>query len=195
MRVQEITYYLEMTDPADLRPARPPRAPAELRRAEIPCPEFNRFFYTAIGGDWFWVDRLAWTYNQWMEYLTLPGHETWAARVAGTPAGYFELDGPPGGDVEIAYFGLLPQFAGRGLGGWLLTAAVERAWQTKPRRVWLHTCSLDHPHALANYRARGFRLVKEEAAWKDLPERTPGPWPGADRRTGPAGSQRAEGAR
>ena len=120
------------------------------------------------------------------------------AYVSGTPAGYFELDGPPGGDVEIAYFGLLPSFVGRGLGGWLLTAAVERAWRRNPRRVWLHTCSLDHPAALANYRARGFRLVKEEAAWKDLPERTPGPWPGANRaaaahRTQPAASTTASG--
>ena len=85
--------------------------------------------------------------------------------------------------MEIAYFGLLPQFVGRGLGGALLTATIERAWQLKPRRVWVHTCTLDHPSALANYQARGFRIYKHETEDNDLPERAPGPWPGADKKS------------
>jgi hypothetical protein len=68
VRVQEITSYLEMTDPAELRPSRSAPAGAELRRAEVPCPELNRFLYTAVGGDWFWVDRLPWTYEQWIGF-------------------------------------------------------------------------------------------------------------------------------
>ena len=78
----------------------------------------------------------------------------------GTPAGYFELDDQDG-DVEIAYFGLLPQFLGKGLGGGFLTAAVEKAWEMGAARVWVHTCSLDHPNALKNYQARGFQIYRE----------------------------------
>jgi ribosomal protein S18 acetylase RimI-like enzyme len=180
MRTEEITYYLDMPDPRSLRPALA-RTPVEIRQAEVPCPDLNRFLYTAVGGDWYWIDRLPWTYRQWLDYLSRPGHETWVAYVSGTPAGYFELDGEAGGPVELAYFGLLPQFTGRGLGGKLLTAAVERAWAKAATRVWVHTSSLDHPRALANYQARGFRLVRQESTWKDLPEQPPGPWPGANR--------------
>ena len=82
----------------------------------------------------------------------------------GTPAGYFELARRDAGQVEIAMFGLLPPFIGRGVGGALLTAALRRAWEEGTRRVWLHTESSDHPHALANYQARGMRVYKTETA-------------------------------
>lgn len=181
MRREETIRYLEMRSADDLRPARPARVAYDLRRAEIPCPEVSRFFYTAVGGDWLWVDRLDWDYAAWMEEGLRPGRETWIAYVSGTPAGYFELDGPPGGDTELLFFGVLPQFAGLGLGGALLTDAVRRAWARSPARVWLHTCSFDHPGAVSNYLARGFRLVRSETHPKDMPGEPPGPWPGARR--------------
>jgi GNAT superfamily N-acetyltransferase len=181
MRVQETTFYLEMSDPGQLRPARAEGVDLEVKQAGIPCPELNRFLYAAVGGDWYWIDRLAWTYDRWLQYLDRPELETWVGYVAGTPAGYFELETHPEQGIEIAYFGLLPQFAGRGAGGHLLTAAVRRAWEKQPPRVWVHTSSLDHPAALANYQARGFRLYKEEVSEKDLPDEPPGPWPGARR--------------
>jgi ribosomal protein S18 acetylase RimI-like enzyme len=182
MSTKVITYYLEMTNPAELQPTIGNPAGLEVIQAQIPCPELNRFFYTAVGGDWYWIDRLPWTYEQWRAYVARPELETWVAYRAGTPAGYFELEMQPAANVEIVYFGVLPQFIGRGIGGRLLTAAIERAWQRKAARVWLHTCSLDHPGALANYRARGFRLFKEEIAFENLPGETPGPWPGAHRK-------------
>ena len=181
MRREETTTYLEMTDRSELIPARKPSAEVEVKQAEIPCPELNRFFYAAIGGDWYWIDRLPWTYEQWMTYLTRFGHETWVAYVRGTPVGYFELDGELDGDIELAYFGILPQFVGRGIGGYLLMAAIQRAWEKNPIRVWLHTSSFDHPQALKNYLARGFRFVRNETCPKELPDRTPGPWPGSMR--------------
>jgi GNAT superfamily N-acetyltransferase len=141
-------------------------------------PELNRFFYTAVGGDWYWIDRLGWTYRDWLDYLGAPAVETWVLYVKGVPAGYFELDARSG-DPEIAYFGLLPGFIGRGLGGHMLTAAVERAWEMGGRRVWVHTCTLDHPAALPGYQARGFRVYREEVAAVDLPPSPPGPWPGS----------------
>jgi ribosomal protein S18 acetylase RimI-like enzyme len=177
MLTQEITRYLEMTDANQLRPSLAATGEVELRRAKVPCPELSRFFYTAVGGGWYWVDRLPWTYNQWLQYLSRPGHETWALYVSGNPAGYFELQEEVRKDVEVASFGLLPQFVGQGLGGHLLTEAARRAWQRGATRVWLHTSSLDHPSALANYQARGFRLFKEETSHKELPERPLGCWP------------------
>jgi GNAT superfamily N-acetyltransferase len=171
-------YHLEMTSAEDLRPARSPAVELEIRQALIPCPELNRFFYTAVGGDWFWIDRLSWSYDQWLAWLDRPELETWIGSVEGSPAGYFELEKQPQG-VELAYFGLLPRFIGRGLGGALLTAAVERAWRMGAPRVWLHTCSLDGPASLANYQARGFRIFKTERFAKELPDATPGPWPGS----------------
>ena len=175
-------HHLEMTSLQDLRPARYPGEELEIRQARIPCPELNRFFYTAVGGDWFWIDRLSWTYGQWLAWLDRPELETWIGSVQGTPAGYFELEKQSQDNVELAYFGLLPRFLGRGLGGALLTAAVERAWSMGASRVWLHTCSLDGPASLANYQARGFRIFKTERLVKELPDETPGPWPRAQRR-------------
>ncbi len=178
MRREVEIYSLEMTSPDELRPGCP-ADDLEVRQARIPCPELNRFLYTAVGGDWFWTDRLAWTYEQWLAWLDRPEVETWVGYVEGTPAGYFELERQPGGNVELAYFGLLPRFIGRGLGGALLTAAIRRAWAIGAARVWVHTCSLDGPASLTNYQARGFRLYRTETFSKDFPDETPGPWPGA----------------
>src|SRR4029077_17710504 len=150
--VDVTTWSLEMRDPAELKPARPPATPVSIERAEVPQPELNRFLYTAVGGEWYWLVWLPWTYERWMAWLDRPEVETWVARCAGSPAGYFELERQDGGDVEIAYFGLLPQYIGQGIGGHLLTSTIQRAWALEgPRRVWVHTCSLDHPSALANY--------------------------------------------
>ncbi|WP_084963867.1 GNAT family N-acetyltransferase [Thermoactinospora rubra] len=185
------TWYLEQTSPADLRPAGPPRLAVDIVRAEVPCPEFSRFLYTAVGGDWQWTDRLPWTYAQWQAYLERPGVETWVAWHRGTPAGYVELQTDGDGDVEIACFGLLRFAMGGGAGGHLLSAGTARAWDLAERwphlpatkRVWLHTCSLDGPAALANYQARGFRVYDERRNEPgDLDSgTTPGVWPGAGR--------------
>lgn len=181
MRKTVVTYHLEMTDRSELRPAKSRPADVLLMQAKIPCPELNRFLYTAVGGDWYWINRLNWTYSQWRAYLDRPELETWVAYVSGTPAGYFELEKQAGGSVEIAYFGLLPAFVGRGLGGYLLTAAIERAWDMSASRVWVHTCTLDHPSALRNYQARGFRIFKEVVSEEELPDQPLGPWPEADK--------------
>jgi GNAT superfamily N-acetyltransferase len=174
----EITItYLEMTSPAELKPSR--RA-TELNviRVEHPLPEFNRFLYATVGRDWQWIDRLPWSREKWVAWLDRPQVETHVAYVGGTPAGYFELESQPEGNVEVAYIGLVSQFIGKGLGGSLVTRAVERAWQLGPSRVWLHTCTLDHPHALKNYLARGFKQYHQETIVKDHQPRSAWPWHG-----------------
>ncbi|HEX4959831.1 MAG TPA: GNAT family N-acetyltransferase [Thermoanaerobaculia bacterium] len=153
--------YLEMLSAGDLRPS-PLPAGFEVRQARIPAPELNRFFYAAVGRDWHWTDRLEWTEADWLAYLDRPELETWIGYAEGTPAGYFELERQDAGDVELKYFGLLPRFLGRGLGGALLTTAAERAWSLGASRLWLHTNTLDSPAALQNYLARGFRVFRVE---------------------------------
>jgi GNAT superfamily N-acetyltransferase len=156
---------------------------ATLVRAGEPSPEFSRFLYTAVGGDWHWHDRLPWTWAEWMAVIGRPGYETWYATVQGTPAGYFELDLTALPDAVIAYFGLLPAFTGRGLGGWLLEQAVRRGFAAGAGRVLVETCTLDGPAALPNYRARGFDPVRTYE--KPAPDGDPpGPWPGAGRAAG-----------
>jgi GNAT superfamily N-acetyltransferase len=177
MRISVTISHLEMLSPNDLRPRPAPHFGLAVARVPIAIPELNRFFYTAVGGAWYWLERLVWTYADWMKYLDRPELQTWIVSDSGVPAGYFELEQQPGDSVEIAYFGLLPQFVERGLGGWALTQAVEKAWAMGARRVWLHTCDLDHPRALANYLARGFRQFKTETKSEELPSTSPGPWP------------------
>jgi GNAT superfamily N-acetyltransferase len=180
MRVPITTYYLEMTSPQQLCPTSRAVAGLEVRRANIPSPELSRFFYTAVGGDWFWLDRIPWTYERWREWVEMPGLETWVAYLEGTPAGYFELERKSPHTVNIAYFGLLPSFIGKGIGGQLLTAAIRRAWAIpSTRRVTVNTCTLDGPQALKNYQARGLQIYCEEPSLYEVPEKTPGPWPGA----------------
>jgi ribosomal protein S18 acetylase RimI-like enzyme len=171
------TTFLEMLDPSWLRPARP--APdLRIELAELACPELSRFLYTAVGGPWYWTERLTWSYDRWLAYLDRPEHETWIGYLQGNSVGFIELEAQAEGNVEIAYFGLLPQFIGRGFGGHLLSHGLARAWEMGAKRVWVHTCTLDGPNALSNYLARGLRIYREETDIENLPEHSPGPWPG-----------------
>jgi ribosomal protein S18 acetylase RimI-like enzyme len=179
MLVEVTTWYLEMLEPQQLRPAAPGHYELRIEQAKIPSPELTRFLYTSVGGDWYWLDRLSWTYDRWLNYLSQPALQTWVAYISGTPAGYVELLAQPDHSVKIAYFGILRQFIGQRLGGHLLTVGIEKAWAMGAQRVWVHTCSLDGPHALANYKARGFQVYKEEVHTQELPEKPIGPWAGA----------------
>lgn len=158
---QVTTWYLAMPDPGRLRPKLAPRPDASLMQATIPCPELNAFFYRTVGKDYYWTDRLPWSDEEWRRWVD--GVQTWIGYVAGTPCGYFELQDrrtPEGHTVNIVLFGLLPWAIGQGLGGWLLTQAIERAWALGPDTVIVNTCSLDGPHALPNYQARGFAIQR-----------------------------------
>lgn len=179
MRVDVTTWYLEMLTTGQLRPAFSDNLQLFVSRSEIPSPEFSRFLYTSVGGNWYWIDRLNYTYKNWLDYLNRKELQTWVAYVSGTPAGYIELELQPDGSVLIVYFGIMPQFIGQRIGGHLLSIGVQQAWAMGARRVWVHTCSLDGQYAKANYQARGFQVYKEETRTVNLPERSPGPWIGA----------------
>ena len=147
----------------NLRPKRCADDRFWIREAKVQQWQFNRFLYLAVGGDWSWNDKGVWTDEQWKEYVHSPQLRTFAAYYDGAPAGYYELHCDDENTIEIAYFGLLPLFIGRGFGGALLTNALEEAWQMSPERVWVHTCTLDHPSALTNYEARGMEVYKVES--------------------------------
>jgi GNAT superfamily N-acetyltransferase len=154
--------YLELRDPGELHPARIDDLPVRVERVEECPPSFWRFLYSEVGRRYHWVDRLGWTDQDILNYLHDPSVSLWLLTVAGAPAGYFELRRDPDDAFEVAYFGLLKEFTGRGFGAYLLTEAVERAWALGATRVWLHTSTLDHPAALPNYLKRGFQVFRTE---------------------------------
>jgi len=159
---QAVRTYLQMLDPSELSGAEAPSGDVTLERVDQCPPSLWRQLYTDVGREYYWVDRLGWTDDEITAYLADPALELWVLREGGAPAGYFELRKERDGGVEIAYFGLMPESIGRGLGKYLLTRAVERAWAWSATRVWLHTSSLDHSSALPNYLARGFAVWKQE---------------------------------
>jgi GNAT superfamily N-acetyltransferase len=153
--VEVVTTYLEITDPAKIRPA---RGTAEIVQVDPPDGAVNRRFYETVGADYSWLEHLGREAAWWQAHAERV--ETWII----PDAGYYELRVGGDGirdDVEIAYFGLLPAFHGRGLGGALLEHALRRGFELGSR-VWVHTCTLDGPHALANYRARGLEPFRVE---------------------------------
>ena len=158
-----ITTYLEIGSADQLRPK---RADSQfLIREETERDwRLNRDLYFRVGEQWDWTDKRSWTDDQWKEYATAPELRTFAGFYDDALTGYYELRRDGEGGIEIAYFGLLPDWIGRGLGGALLTNAIERAWQMEPNpsRVWVHTCNRDHPQALSNYQARGMVVYKVE---------------------------------
>lgn len=159
-----ITTYLEMTDRAAFRPGFSVDPALRIMEAAVPQVAFYRYLYRTVGAAWSWRDRLAWHDDQLAAWLARPEVSVDVLYLRGTPAGYIELD-RQGTDSEVAYFGLMMPYIGRGYGKHLLSHGIARAWDEGAARVWVHTCNLDGPHAIANYQGRGFHVydVKEEA--------------------------------
>ncbi len=161
--VTEVTRtYLEMRDESELRSA---LLDSPLIRIEeqLDCSiELFRQLYVEVGKNYHWIDRLPWTDEEIEAHLAKPENAIWLMTYDSEIAGYFELRKCEDGSTEIAYFGLMPKFIGRGLGKHLLTCATQQAWTDGAKRVWLHTCTLDDPAALPNYLKRGFRPFKTE---------------------------------
>jgi GNAT superfamily N-acetyltransferase len=155
-----LIYHLEMVDRDAFRPKVGP-AGFQVDEVSPADPELNRRFYRDVGGPWKWTDRLVWSDSDWRCYVSRDSLRTWIGRFLCQEVGYFELEAQDNGNVEIAYFGLLPQSIGQGLGGPFLSAAVYNAWAMPgTRRVCVHTCTWDHAHALSNYVSRGFQIFK-----------------------------------
>ena len=125
--------------------------------------QLNKFFYKNIGKSHHWVDRLVWCEKQWLDYVSNKKVKTYVLKDKDELAGYFELIlHTDKNEVEIAYLGLLEEYQNKKLGSYLLSNAIKNSFLNKPKRVWVHTCSLDHKNALNNYISRGMKIFKTE---------------------------------
>ena len=125
--------------------------------------QLNKFFYKQIGKNYQWVDRLIWTDKNWIEYVSSPNLFTFVLKNNDDIAGFFELMYHKDKlETEIAYFGLLKEYFGKKLGGYMLSEAIKKSFSYNVKRVWAHTCSLDHKNALKNYLSRGMKIYNTE---------------------------------
>jgi Acetyltransferase (GNAT) family len=165
--MMETVTYVEMTAPSELVPAEPVEGLTldPVDRGEPLIPGILARIGTPHG--WRSSTRTAPEWAAW--FAVYPGRMFWLLSFHGEPAGMVTYDLHPGNDAEIVTFGLVPEFVGKGLGGYALTLGVQRAWALAPEvnRVWLHTSSFDHPNALPNYHRRGFRTFKREQVERD----------------------------
>ena len=155
--------YLEINSIEDLNDVNDPTEEYSLNLLEPQNFQLNKFFYKNIGKKHKWIDRLVWTENQWMDYVSSEKVKTYVLKHKGDLAGFFELIfHSEENEVEIAYFGILEEFQNKKLGSYLLSQAIQKSFKRDINRVWVHTCSLDHKNALNNYIARGMKIFKTE---------------------------------
>ena len=155
--------YLEIKSLKDLKDSKPLINEHYVKLVDPVDFQLNKFFYKNIGKNHNWVDRLVWTEKQWIEYVSNSKVETYVLKAKDDFAGYFELISHfEANEVEIAYLGLLAEYQNKKLGSFILSAAIKNSFLKKPKRVWVHTCSLDHKNALNNYISRGMKVFKTE---------------------------------
>jgi len=153
--------YLEITSITDLNESSILTDGYTVQIIEPEDFQLNKFFYKNIGKNHHWIDRLIWTEKKWVEYVSDEKVKTYVLKKENELAGYFELIIHTD-EVEIAYLGLLEEYQNKKLGSFLLSSAIKNSFLKKPKRVWVHTCSLDHKNALNNYIARGMKIYKKE---------------------------------
>ena len=155
--------YLEIRSLDELKEV---KRPIENYSVELVDPkdfQLNKFFYKSIGKNCQWIDRLIWTDLNWIDYISNDQLFTYILKDKSEIAGYFELlFNKQSKEAEIAYFGILEEYYGKKLGGYLLSEAIKCSFNMGGERVWVHTCSLDHKNALKNYLARGMKNFKSE---------------------------------
>jgi len=153
-----VVTYLEMTERPSIEP---PRSTLDLKRITNPGVERYREIFRLVGSPWLWFSRLVMDDAKLAAIIQHPDVELFAVQDGnGRDVGMLELDFREGGECELAFVGLVPELSGLGHGRWLLEEAVRRAWRDTVKRVHVHTCSLDHPAALAAYRRAGFSPFK-----------------------------------
>jgi len=162
---QETIYYLEMTTPSAHLPKLSDDPSFCVRVIDPPNFKKNQQFYLEVGQAYSWHERRNWSQADWSQYALQPNLVTYVASAENKEIGYFELF-KLGGDVELIYFGLLPEAVGLGYGSAMLSQAIQCAWGllkgVEAARLWVHTCNFDHPNALGNYQRSGFTLYKTE---------------------------------
>ena len=162
--IQEVKRnYLEINSLQDLKEENKPSEDYSLNLLEPINFQLNKFFYKNVGKKHHWIDRLIWNEKEWINYVSDDKVKTYVLKKNEDIAGYFELiTHKDKNEVEIAYLGLLEEYQNKKLGSHLLSSAIKNSFKFNPRRVWVHTCSLDHKNALSNYIARGMKIFKKE---------------------------------
>ena len=166
-KIAAVVTHLEMTE----RPALP-RDPAgtwSLRRVEAPELNWFRDLYRRVGEEWLWLSRLQMSDADLAAIVQSPLVEVHALVHDGRDEGLLELDFRERGQCELAFFGVTAELIGSGAGRWLMNRALELAWSRPVRRVWVHTCTFDHPAALAFYQRSGFRAFRRQIEIADDP--------------------------
>tara|TARA_B100001057_G_scaffold441555_1_gene476255 strand:+ start:590 stop:1087 length:498 start_codon:yes stop_codon:yes gene_type:complete len=153
--------YLEINSIKDLKESNIENERHSIQLIEPADYQLNKFFYKNVGKNHNWVDRLIWTEKQWIRYAKDKKVKTYVLKNQNDLVGYFELIIHQD-EIEIAYLGLLEEYQNKKLGSLLLSSAIKKSFLEKPKRVWVHTCSLDHKNALNNYISRGMRIFKKE---------------------------------
>lgn len=161
--------YLKMTEPPKAAPHPAPMDHIALLRCEKPTVGFYRFLYEGVGAPWLWYERRVIDDETLAVQVIDPKIEIFVLYVRGTPAGYFELSLREMPEIELAYFGLLPDFIGQGYGAFLLRQAIDQAWSHNPEKLWVHTCNWDHPDALAVYQKCGFEPYDQQTTYIEDP--------------------------
>ena len=155
--------YLEIKSLKDLKEKKKPSEEYLIKLLEPNDFQLNKFLYKNIGKKHKWIDRLEWTEENWIEYISNKDLSTYILKEVEEIVGYFELVfHKEKKEAEIAYFGILEEYFEKKLGGYLLSYAIKKSFKLGATRMWLHTCSLDHKNALKNYLARGMKIFKEE---------------------------------
>jgi len=155
--------YLEINSLQDLNEGNKPSDEYSLCLIDPINFQLNKFFYKNIGKKHKWVDRLIWSEEKWINYVSSEKVKTYLFKFKDDLAGFFELIFHyDNNETEIAYFGLLEEYQNKKLGSYLLSEAIKKSFQNNINRVWVHTCSLDHKNALNNYLSRGMKIFKTE---------------------------------
>ena len=155
--------YLEIKSLKDLFELSKPSEKLKIELVDTPDFQLNKFFYKQIGKKLNWIDRLVWSDNKWINYLNNQNVDTYILIEENNLVGYYEqIFDKEKLDCEIAYFGILEEYIGKKFGGYLLSEAIKNAFKLNCKRIWVHTCSLDHRHALKNYLSRGMKIFKSE---------------------------------
>ena len=155
--------YLEISSINELVEKNKPFEDLYLEKVYPPDFQLNKFFYREIGKKHRWVDRLVWNDKKWIDYLENSGVNTYTLKHKKDLIGYFEqIFDKDKLDCEIAYFGILEEYIGKQLGGYLLSEAIKISFNIGSKRIWVHTCSFDHKNALQNYLSRGMKVFKSE---------------------------------
>ena len=163
MKTEINRYYLEIHSSKELKKSRELSDEFEILKINPPDFQLNKFFYKNVGKKHRWIDRLVWTDIQWTDYVNDSKVDTFILKQINNMIGYFELIYHKNVDeVEIAYLGLLEEHLNKKLGSFLLYSALKKSFLKAPKRIWVHTCSLDHKNALSNYLDRGMKVFKEE---------------------------------